>query len=460
MISHFCRAFGFQYVLFLAWCYPVSIALSQAPGAPQQTALGGGEEVEQANTALPLEELPTEPVVAKVEMKLNLKGELVDTIEKGDLLTVLEMRDGTYVIQTHGGHKGLVSRQSVALLADSIPVYDELIVANPADGRLYTLRASAHWAMGDAVKALADYDQAIESGYAEAHAFASRGLFHSAMGNAEQAVQDFTTAIEKNDADPVPRINRAGVHMTQGNYGEAVEDYTQALRLQPESPVLYSQRAIAYKLLGDLSAAEHDYDSAIEYGPQDVSNWMGRGYIRFQRGQHELAIEDFTRVIELAPHSAVAYNNRGYNYQLMKDYVAAKENYQRAIELAPRYLLALQNQAWLLATCPETALQEPAIAIELSTKICELTEYKNVGDLMLLAASHAAAGEFESAIGWQEKVVPLVQDSPHELEVGQKILRLYQNQKPLDVGLLTAADESQSAAISDQQDLDESAKKP
>ena len=375
-----------------------------------------------------------DPVVARMEMKLTLKEEVIDTIQKGDLLTVLKERDDAFVIQTFNGHKGAVAKTNVAKLPESVPIYDELIKEKPDDGRLYTLRASANWAMADIEAALKDYDKAIELGYDEAHAYTSRGLFHAATGKYDEAIEDYTVAIEKDPTDDVPRINRASVVISTGQYEKAVGDYSAAIELNPNTPVLYSQRAVASKLLGKFEDALKDYDQTLKLNADDVTAILGRGFINFQLGNHQQAIEDFGQVIERSPESAVAYNNRGYNYQQLKRYSEALADYRKATELAPRYLLALQNRAWLLTLCEQEELRDPQLAIETAKAACELSDYKDVSDLTLLAASYASAEEFETAIGWQEKAAEL--GSAEQKVMFAKILERYHQQKPLDPALL------------------------
>ena len=89
----------------------------------------------------------SEPVVARVEMKLTLNDKIIDTIEKGDLLTVTGERGDSYIIQTFNGQKGSVAKVNVARLAESVGVYDELIEANPK-GRS-TVHASSWRELGD-----------------------------------------------------------------------------------------------------------------------------------------------------------------------------------------------------------------------------------------------------------------------------------------------------------------------
>lgn len=377
-----------------------------------------------------------EPIVARIDLTLRLKGEVIDTIHKGDLLNVIAERENDYVIVTFAGKKGAIAKENAAKLIEAVSVYDELILQTPDEGRLYTLRASTHWAQGNTEKALADFDQAIQLGYQEAHAYASRGLFYSSVGEHEKAVQDFSTAIEKDSADEVALMNRASVYLTLGEFEKAIDDYTSALAIRSENPVLYSQRAVANKLAGKLDKAIEDYDKTIDLVPQDISAWMGRGYVKFQAGQFQAAVEDFARVIELAPQSAVAYNNRGYNLQMLKRYSEALEDYQRAVELAPGYILALQNQAWLLTVCENKELRDPVTAMEAAKKVNEASQFAEISDLTLLAATFAEAGDFETAIGWQEKALELAKDE--EKTLAQKILDLYHSDLPIDASLLEA----------------------
>ncbi len=375
-----------------------------------------------------------EPVVARVEMKLMLAEKVIDTIEKGDLLTVTGERGESLVIQTFSGQKGAVAKVNVARLAESVAIYDELIEASPKEGRLYTLRAGARWALAENELALADFNKAIELGYDAAHAYSSRGLFHAAVGEYEAAIADYAKAIEKDTKDEVPLVNRASVLMSMGKYEEAAEDYTQAISLNDKNAVYYQQRAIANKLLGNVDRAIADYDKAIAIEPSNVAAWMGRGFIKFQMGKSQDAIDDFSKVIELAPGTAVAFNNRGFNYQILKQYDKAAKDFEEALKIAPKYLLALQNRGWLLATCEDVSIQDPAVAVEIATTVCEMSDYRDVSDLTLLAAAHAAKKEFEQAIGWQEKVVEIAVEP--QKSVAKKILELYQKKEPLDPKLL------------------------
>ena len=369
---------------------------------------------------------PGTPLVARVEMRIGAE-EAGGAIHKGDLLTLVEEREDDFVIQTHDGTLGAVNKVNAVQIPESVNIYDELIDEYPDDGRYYTLRASAHWALGKSEAALADFDQAIEKGYEQAHAFTSRGLFRAEMGQFDEAIEDYDRALKIEPDSISPIINRAAVHMHRGDYASAVADYTKVLDARPEAAKILHQRAIAHKAAGDIESALNDFATIIKNNPEDRTAIMGRGYLHFQTGDHAAAIEDFTNAIDLNPEDAVAWNNRGYNRVAIGEFESAIADYDRAIELAPKYALAHQNRAWALITA-DSAIADPKAALKSAQTAAELNNHEVVGDLSALAAAYAANENFPEAIGWQEKVVEQIGEDYRPL--AEKILTRYRDEKP------------------------------
>src|SRR5207247_368134 len=167
------------------------------------------------------------------------------------------------------------------------------------------------------------------------------------------------------------------------------------------------QPAVAHRMKGDVEAALADFNQALELDPKHIPSLMGRGYIWYQREKHKQAVADFSAVIALDPTSAAAYNNRGFNYQLMGDGKNALADYNRALELVPEYVLCHQNKAWLLATSADDAVRSGPEAVKCALVACELNKYRVPADVKALAAAYAENGQFELAIGWQEKAIQL-----------------------------------------------------
>lgn len=379
-------------------------------------------------TGVALGQAPVEPVVARVQMQILEQEKTVETIEKGDLLTVIEENDQTYVVLTLRGARGRLSKVNAVKLAEAVEVYDELIAEHPQEGRLHTLRAAAWSARGQQAKALADFDEAIRLGYREGHAYASRGMFYAATGNYDAAIKDLTQAVQISPRDEVSYLNLAAVYMAQGKYDLALRDYDAAIQLNAKNARNYEQRAIARRLKEDYPAAAKDFTTAIELDPKSVSAWMGRGYVWFLLGKHQAAVDDFTSAIELSPKEAMAYNNRGYNLQQLGKIREAIEDFDRCIALDPEYGQSYQNKAWLLATSSDDSIRDGQEAVRLATKACELSQYKDIQDLQVLAAAFAENMQFDRAIGWQEKVVSAA--SGDEKLEAQKMLELFKAEKP------------------------------
>ena len=81
-----------------------------------------------------------EPRVARVQMQLKFGDDIVDIIEPGELMTIVGEQEKGFVILTHPGRRGLVEKVNALKLAEAVEIYDELIKANPKEGRLYTQR--------------------------------------------------------------------------------------------------------------------------------------------------------------------------------------------------------------------------------------------------------------------------------------------------------------------------------
>ena len=88
----------------------------------------------------------------------------------------------------------------------------------------------------------------------------------------------------------------------------------------------------------------------------------------------------------------------------------------------------LNNLAWVLATSPDDKVRDGRRAIDLATKSCGLTEYKQAHIVSTLAAGYAETGDFATAIKWSKKAVELGEGDA--VEQWKKELASYEAKKP------------------------------
>lgn len=191
------------------------------------------------------------------------------------------------------------------------------------------------------------------------------------------------------------------------------------------------------RLLGLKLATHGDVDGSIRVFRQlatafptyeDPEYQIGR--ILSNARRYRDAIPHFERALELDRKHFLTRRALAEARSLIGDRKQAKADFEHALELKQDDPRTLNGLAWLLATAPEASLRNGARSIELATKGCEKSEWKDPAILSTLAAGHAETGDFKSARKYSRQALDLAASDPEIRQNVEKELAGYERNEP------------------------------
>lgn len=237
--------------------------------------------------------------------------------------------------------------------------------------------------------ALADFDAAVKLQPKMASALHNRGVSLAAAGRTDEALEDFNLAIELNPKYANSWFNRAELHYQAGRMRDAIADYSRVIQLTPNDAGAFNSRGNAQYLAENYQAALADFGQAIRIAPRDPLGYANR---------------------------ADAYSDLGYWERGLRDY-------RMALQLDPQLARAKQGMAWVLATCPQSNVRDPELALRNAAEAAEHLETPDARYLDTIAAAQANYGQFDQAAKTAEQAKAIA--APAHAEQIDARLKLY-----------------------------------
>jgi len=173
-----------------------------------------------------------------------------------------------------------------------------------------------------------------------------------------------------------------------------------------------------------------EYNKDIAANPKSAAAYYNRGMVFRRSDNLERAVQDLTKAIEIDPTYVDAYYARALARGKMKDYKNAAADYSKVVELSPEDPYMLNELAWALATSPEPACRNGAVAVSAALKACELSNWESYNYIDTLAAAYAEVGDWGKAVSFQQKAVELARKYRDTKLVLDEHLELYRQHKP------------------------------
>lgn len=274
------------------------------------------------------------------------------------------------------------------------------------------------------------FDKALQIDPRAPSALLQRARVLALKGEQPKAIADLDKAIEIDPDDMIPLILRARILQQAGEAEKAVADLEKVLAKQPDHPAALELRGLIAAERNDYPAAIRDFRRLVAKNSDDAVLIGQLGMLYLAAKQPQEAIRRFTRALELDENQFLSRRGRSDAEISIGDHKAALADLEQALALKPDDDGVLNNLAWLLATSPDEGIRDGKRSIELATKACEETKWKEAHIISTLAAGYAETGDFETARKYSKQAVETGAEMPEVKEQLEKELASYEAEKP------------------------------
>lgn len=277
-------------------------------------------------------------------------------------------------------------------------------------------------------EALPYLDKAIELEPQSPQLYLQRARVRLLAGKTADALPDLDKMLELVPDQPMALLLRANAYHQLGKRDEAMADVEQVLRQRGNFAPALRMRGMLLADSGKMKEATSALRQAVDLDPEDTELKLQLALVELAGRDPAAAVNDFTDIIKEDGDNFVALQGRADAYLAQGKHEDAFKDYEAALKLEPNSTTILNNLAWMLATSPDDKLRDGKRSVELATKACELTEFKQAHILSTLAAGYAEQGDWDKAIEWSTKAVD--GGDPRLKPQLEKELKSYHDKKP------------------------------
>lgn len=337
---------------------------------------------------------------------LLLRARLQEDAEKrlADIQQVIELDpNDTDAYQALAGHYLSEEKPEKTLEA-----FRKVIELDPENVTAKLALAETLASMDRQDEADAEIEKVIKDHPDAASAYMLRAQMLTTQEDYKGAIAALNQAVRLEPENFRALLFRAELRLVSDDLKGAREDADAVLRTNPGLVIGYLMRARVRAADDDAAGAAEDLELVISNSPEPETDWVLQlaSYYSLDERPRK-AIQLITEVVKEEPENWRALRQRGDALLSIGKHKEAIADYEAALKLTDEDSGLLNNLAWVLATSPKDDLRDGKRAIELATKACEMTDYKEAHILSTLASGYAEQGDFETARKWSAKAVEL-----------------------------------------------------
>jgi tetratricopeptide (TPR) repeat protein len=185
---------------------------------------------------------------------------------------------------------------------------------------------------------------------------------------------------------------------------------------------------------GEVENARRSLDAALRNDPTFWPALYTRANVFLIQGKPELAIQDCGEALRQNPAFCEAALLRASANEALGRYAESLKEIEHVIAIRPRttgLARALSDRAWLRAVCPDPSFRNGRQAIKDAKAACGIMSWDDEDMIDTLAAAYAEAGDFDSAVSYEERVLATKGISANDSKVFQHHLALFKQHQPI-----------------------------
>lgn len=189
----------------------------------------------------------------------------------------------------------------------------------------------------------------------------------------------------------------------------------------PYTDDIHARFGIFYAKQGRYPKAIEHFQKTLEINPKLIPIYIELAKLHVVQREADKAAACLEKALSVAPNSSGIHYFLGRVYLLILEPAKTKLHWEKAMEIDPGSTRTMSELAELLATYHDAQFRNPAQAIHLAKRSCELTEYKNPALLNILATAMASSNNFAEAVALAEKALQIAR-STGDKELTERIL--------------------------------------